>query len=62
MLTKGDKVAMDNKHHVPVKYHGKEFIGTAVPQKIGGAMYIWLSACSGCHAGDGLPKVGGKDA
>ena len=29
MLTKGDRVVMNNKYHVPERYRGKEFIVTA---------------------------------
>ena len=28
MLTKGDRVVMNNKYHVPERYRGKEFIVT----------------------------------
>lgn len=33
MLTKGDRVVMNNKYHVPERYRGKEFIVTAGPKK-----------------------------
>lgn len=62
MLTKGDKVVMNNKYHVPDRYHGKEFIVTAGPQEVCGTMCVWLDDYKGCYAMDGLTKVGDKDA
>lgn len=62
MLTKGDRVVMNNKYHVSERYRGKEFIVTAGPQKVGGTMCVWLDDYKGCYAMDGLTKVGDKDA
>ena len=62
MLTKGDRVVMNNKYYVSEKNKGKVFIVRTEPQKVCGTLSVWLEGYRGCYAEDGLTKVGDKDA
>lgn len=62
MLTKGDRVRMNNKYYVSEKNKGKVFTVTAEPQEVCGTVCVWLEGFRGAYAADGLTKVGDKDA
>ncbi|WP_295356429.1 hypothetical protein [uncultured Succiniclasticum sp.] len=57
MLSKGDKVVMNDKYYVSLKNAGKVFTVREGPQMVCGTMCVWLEGYCGAYAADGLTKV-----
>lgn len=57
---KGDRVFMNNRYKVPMKYKGKIFIVSSEPQIISGSERVYLEGYKGSYACDGLFKVTGR--
>lgn len=57
MLKKGDKVVMNDKYYVDLKYQGKVFTVKAGPQMVCGSECVWLEGYCGAYSADGLDLV-----